>query len=141
MSSTASKSNNVNVSANALTAKTNGKFASSRIVRPKKGNLYDIIKKTDKFLGENPHLIVYIAVTSIGILFIWYYGLSEKLAVSNAKIEFLQKKFDESEAVYKESVQNEIRIARCKNGAVLECYNKCNIQEVLKRQNVCEATK
>jgi hypothetical protein len=67
-----------------------------------------------------------------------HYGISEKLAVSNTKIEFLQKKFDDSEAAYKENVQNELRIARCKNSAVLECYNKCNLQEVIKRQGNCE---
>lgn len=88
-----------------------------------------------------------LALTGVAILtlFAWYYGLDKQLAVqagvSNAKIEFLEKKFSESEIAYKERVERELKLAKCRNGVILECYNKCNLQEVLKRQNVCEATK
>ena len=128
MSSTASESSNVKVLSTITTANKVGKPTLSRTTRPK-NKLKDFFIKTDKFLRDNPHLIAYVFAASIIFLYAWYYALSEKLAVSNTKIEFLQKKFDESETIYKENIQNELRIARCKNGAVLECYNKCNLKK------------
>jgi hypothetical protein len=143
MNPTASKSNNVNLFTDASTAKNNNKATPTRATRQKKnwGFLTNPVQKLDKFLGKNPHLIFYIAAFAIIFLFAWYYGIAKELAVSNAKIEFIQKKFDDSETAYREDVKNEIRIARCNNGVILECYNKCNLQEIIKRQNACEAIK
>lgn len=85
--------------------------------------------------------IITIIAIAILTLFTFHYGLDKELAVFKAKIEFIQKKVDYSETAYKEDVQNEIKISKCKNGAILECYNKCGLQEVIKRQNACELTK
>ena len=62
-----------------------------------------------------------------------YHELDKKLAVleeGSKEVKDIKKKSDDK-----------FRVVECKNGVLLECYNKCNLQEILRRQNACEATK
>ena len=108
--------------------------------------LKSLIDNTPKNLRKHfdEHSSKYLVVTIATLaVYLWngYHSLDKQSAVSNAKIEFLEKKFTESEMAYKELMEKELKLAKCRNGVILECYNKCNLQEILKRQNTCEATK
>ena len=103
----------------------------SRIIDAPKNLWEHFVKNLSKYLV--------LLITAVSV-YLWkgYHSLVEKVALSNAKIEFLEKKFTESEMAYKELVERELKLAKCRNGTVLECYNKCNLQEILRRQNNCE---
>lgn len=62
-----------------------------------------------------------------------YYELDKQLAIAGTKNEEVNR--------LENKIDLNSKISECKNGALLECYNKCNLQEILKRQNACEATK
>lgn len=97
------------------------------------------MKGLKEFIGKNLFEIIVFGIASVaGFLWFNYYSLDKQSAVSNTKIEFLEKKFTESEILYKERVERELKLAKCRNGVILECLNKCNLQEILKRQNNCE---
>ncbi len=78
--------------------------------------LDDYIKKDSKTIGVVIGVITVAALLIGWIINVWVMGRFNKL-------------------------ESEMDALKCKNGVILECYNKCNLQEILKRQNTCEATK
>ena len=105
--------------------------------------LKSLIVNAPKNLQEHfdEHLSKYlVAIIAALAVYLWsgYHSLDKQSAVSNTKIEFLEKKFIESEIAYKERVERELKLAKCRNGVILECYNKCNLQEILRRQDNCK---
>lgn len=103
MSSTSLKSSNITILANKPTAKANAKILAPKPTRSK-GVFKDILPKIVKFIRDRAdHFVIYIAAISIITLFIWYYNLDKQLAVqtgiSDTRIEFLEKKFSESESI------------------------------------------
>jgi hypothetical protein len=97
------------------------------------------MKSIKEYIKKNlfESLVVGILIVA-GFLWFSYHSLDKQIAISNSKIEFFEKKFTESEISYKERVERELKLAKCRNGVILECLNKCNLQEILKRQNNCE---
>ena len=117
-------------------------------LKPTKATLAN--KEAIRFLKNAPKEIwkhfkknfpYYFIAALTGLAFhLWhgYITLDKQDAVFEQRIKNFEKGFEDYEVQYRENIKKDLSLAKCKNAKILECYNKCGVQELIRRQNECE---